>query len=246
MNLDPAKEPRPRSYSSHLMAALEGLISGFVFFGAASVAVPIIPDRASLFLRAMRSGTCLALGTPSFILMGRIVFLAWSLRIRTVQQPSLGFVLPPGFDEHAVLDLYVMGLSAGVLGVWVPTLEVLGTLLGIVLVASGSSVAASISTTFLVFIFIALGLYLACGVCLRATAPFDGLITKGTTPTKVMWVLCAVGHCAILYGSFYSPDIGRAVGFVLGFIHIVRLLQQAFSWPGGSWEEVVLNSEERV
>lgn len=180
---------------------------------------------------------------PLLVFAGRFAFLVASLRYKTVQQPSLGFALPHGFDEHAVLDLYLMGLGASLLGGGVPALEILGYLLGTLLI--GPSMAVSIAKAFLAFIVISPAFYYAFGVCLKAAAPLNGLIPY-TTPKKGMWVLSAIGHLAILCGSFYSPDVDRKVGFTLGLIHLIRLLQQAFAWPGGAWDEVMLNTEEWI
>lgn len=191
----------------------------------------------------MRTGACLALGMPSLILAGRFAFLVASLRSKTVQQPSFGFTLPYAFDEHAVLDLYVMGIGASLLGGGVPALEILGNLLGTLLV--GPSMVVSIAKAFLAFVLISPAFYYAFGECLKAAAPLNGFIPH-TTPKKGMWVLSAIGHSAILCGSFYSPDVDRKVGFVLGFIHIVRLLKQAFAWPGGAWDEVVLSTDDWI
>lgn len=241
----PPKEPRPRSSTSYLIATLEGLVSGAAFLGASTVALPIIPneDHPFVIVRAMRTGACLAIGMPLLILVGRFAFLVTSLRYKTVQQPSLGFALPHGFDEHAVLDLYLMGLGASLLGGGVPALEILGYLLGTLLV--GPSMAVSIAKAFLAFVVISPVFYYAFGECLKAAAPLNGLIPY-TTPKKGMWILSTIGHCAILCGSFYSPDVNRKVGFILGFIHLVRLLQQVFAWPGGAWDEVVLSTDDWI
>lgn len=125
-----------------------------------------------------------------------------------------------------MLDLYVIGLGAGVLGVCVPGLEIVGSLLGVMLQSSSGVMAI------LVLFALIPGVYLAVGAWLSAGVPAEGL-SAHTRLTKVMWGLCVVGHVVLLAGCFYSPDIERALGFLLGLVHIVRLLRQVFSYPGG-------------
>lgn len=229
------------SYKYLVLATLEGFFSLVAFYSALAVAMPVMhampkPHAGSYDLpaspafpaeRAVRSGASLALGAPFFLLAARCAILALGrLRSPEVPQPRLGFPLPVGLDENAMLDLYVVGLGAGVLGVWVPGLEIVGSFLGTMLKES-----SSVWSVFALFAVVP-GVYLAAGAWLSASTPAEGFAAH-TRPTKAMWGLCAAGHVVLLSGCFYSPDIERAVGFVLGLVHIVRLLQQAFSYPGG-------------
>lgn len=138
-----------------------------------------------------------------------------------------------------MLDLYVIGVSAGVLGVFVPGLVVAGNVLGSLLLGWGSTWVV------LTFMVLVPGVYVAVGACLEACAPADGLAVHAQ-PAKAMWGLCAAGQVALLLSCFYSPDVGRAVGFALGLVHIVRLLQQAFSYPTGACEEGVSEGDVEV
>lgn len=226
-----------------MFATLEGVLSCLAFYSALAVAVPIMPAAAPpaaagspaqaaraafSVLKAVRSGAALALGTPFFLLAARCAILALGrLKTSEIQQPRLGFPMPAGLDADAMLDLYVVGLSAVVLGVCVPGLEVVGSLLGIML-KFASVVWAALG----LFVSIA-GVYLAVGAWLSAGAPTESFSIH-TRPTKAVWGLCAVGHAVVLAGSFYSPDVERSVGFSLGLVHIVKLLQLVFSYPGGA------------
>lgn len=218
------------------LLALEGLFSLLALRSAWAVAMPVMalqgnaPARApaSPVHRAMRSGAALELGMPFFLLVARLGILALAhLRSLEIQQPRLGFPLPAGFDENAVLDLYVIGLGAGVLGVVVPSLEVFGHLLGIVL--KGVSVVWCI----LALLVVPVGVYFALGAWLKVSSPAEGF-WLGTRPTTAMWGLCGVGHAAFVSGCFYSPDVVRATGFLLGLVHIVRLMQQVFAYPAAA------------
>lgn len=169
----------------------------------------------------------------------RFAFLVAGLKYPNTQQPSLSFPLPSGFDEHAVLDLYAIGVSAGVLGVFVPGLVIAGNMLGFLLLGWGSA------WVILAFIMLVPGAYVAVGACLEACAPADGLAVQAH-PGRAMWGLCAAGQVALLLSCFYSPDVGRPVGFMLGFVHIVRLLQQVFSYPTGACKEGVSEGDVDV
>lgn len=224
------------------MVTLEGALSLQALRSAWSVATPILrdastaaafPAHGSAMAMAMRSGAALVLGTPFFLLAFRCAILALR-RLGPgsrsgsggggLQQPRLGFPLPVGLDENAALDLYVIGLGAGVLGTCVPGLEVSGILLGRML--KDCSAIWSV----LALLVVVPGVYFSLGGLLSATAPAEGFIAH-TRPTKAMWALSAAGHVILLCGCFYSPDVGRTVGFLLGLAHIVRLLQLAFSYP---------------
>lgn len=214
------------------MAALEGFLSLQALRSAWSVASPVLSDDASASSHpghaAVRSGVALTLGTPFLMVVVRCAILALRrLGGRTeVQQPRLGFPLPAGLDENAAADLYVVGLGAGVLGTCVPGLEISGLLLGRAL--KGISAAWSVAAALVVVP----GVYFALGALLSASAPAEGF-SAHTRPTKAMWGLCGAGHVVLLCGCFYSPDVERGVGFLLGLAHIVRLLQLAFSYPAG-------------
>ena len=223
------------------MAALEGFISWAAFCAVWTTAIPIISadEQALGVARAVRSGACLAIVTPFLLGVVRFSILVVGLRYPGAQQPSLPFPVPPGFDEHAVLDLYVIGLAAGVLGVFVPGLVIAGNVLGSVLVDWSSTWVV------LTFMLLVPGMYVLVGAVLEACAPEAGLVVHAQ-PSKAMWGLCAVGQVALLLSCFYSPDVGRALGFVLGLVHIVRLLQQVFSYPTGACEEGVLAGDVEV
>jgi len=221
------------------MVALEGLLSLQALRSAWSVAKPIMRDSSAAAFpvhSAMRSGAVLALGTPFFLLAFRCAIVALR-RLGSssrsggagaggLQQPRLGFPLPAGLDDNAALDLYVIGLGAGVLGTCVPGLEVSGILLGRMLKE------CSAVWSVLALVVVVPGMYFSLGGLLSATAPAEGFVTH-TRPTNAMWALCAAGHVILLCGCFYSPDVGRRVGFMLGLAHIMRLLQLAFSYPAG-------------
>lgn len=232
---------RPRSASSLALAALEGLISWAAFCTVWSTAIPIISadEQALGVARAVRSGACLAIATPFLVLVVRFTILVAGLRYPGVQQPSLHFPVPPGFDEHAVLDLYAIGVAAGLLGVFVPGLVIAGNVLGSVLVDWSSAWVV------LTLMLLVPGVYVLVGACLEACAPEAGLVVHAQ-PGRAMWGLCAAGQVALLLSCFYSPDVGRALGFVLGLVHIVRLLQQVFSYPTAVCEEGVLAGDVEV
>ncbi len=221
------------------MVALEGVLSLQALRSAWSVATPVLSDLSSAAFpadSALRSGAALVLGTPFFLLVFRCVIVVLR-RLGPgsrsggsggggggLQQPRLGFPLPVGLDEDAALDLYVIGLGAGVLGTCVPGLEVSGILLGRMLKE------CSAVWSVLALLVVVPGVYFSLGGLLSATSPAEGFVAH-TRPTKAMWALCAAGHVILLAGCFYSPDVGRRVGFLLGLAHIVRLLQLAFSHP---------------
>lgn len=176
----------------------------------------------------MRSGAALGLGMPFFLLATRFaIFALGRLRGSEAQQPRLGFPLPPGLDENAALDLYVLGLGAAVLGVFVPSLEVLGYLLGRVLLG--------VSAIWCLFALLVVPpvVCFALGAWFEASSPAEGF-RVGTRPTKAMWGFCGAGHVVLVLGCFYSPDVARALGFLLGLVHILRLLQQVFAFPAAA------------
>lgn len=236
--LDTSAGTKSRSAASSFAAAAEGLLSLAAFWGVLGTTVPVIPasERASPFHEATRSGACLSLGTPFLVLLVRCVLLAVE-RIKAIRQQqqqqqqqlplslSLWLPLPAGLDEHAVLDLYGIGLSAGMLGLGVPFLELTGFFLGVVLLRMSwvGRVVAFLATAVVVHLVFGEGR----GTCVSGEWFFlHGRRMKG------MLALCAAGHVVFLSSCFYSPDVARRVGFVLGFVHIVRLLRQAFSYPG--------------
>ncbi|CAM9373554.1 unnamed protein product [Laminaria digitata] len=225
------------------MAALEGLLSLAAFCAVWTTAIPIItPDehQALGVAKAVRSGACLAIATPFLFVLVRLAILIAGLRYPSAQQPSLHFPVPPGFDEHAVLDLYAIGVAAGVLGVFVPGLVMAGNVLG--------SVFVDWSSTWVVLTFMLLvpGVYVLVGACLEVCAPAEGAVVHARQPGRAMWGLCAAGQVVLLLSCLYSPDVGRALGFALALVHIVRLLQQAFSYPTGTCEEGVLAGDVEV
>lgn len=222
---------RRRSTASCLVAVLEGLTSAVALYSARAAVVPVIPaDAKGLAVqRAMRSGACLAISTPFLMLVARCVILVEGLRDPTVQQPSLGFPVPPGFDEHALLDLYVIGCGVGYLGLVVPALALMGHYLGTMVV--GWSIGWPIVWRMVGVALVINCMLLALRACSSVLAPAEGFVLH-TRPRRAMWVLCAVGHFTLLAGCFYSPDVDRAIGFVLGLVHILRLLRQAFLYPG--------------
>lgn len=180
---------------------------------------------ASPVHRAMRSGAALGVGVPFFLLAARVAILAaGQLRRSEIRQPRLGFPLPPGLDENAALDLYVIGLGAAVLGVFVPSVEIFGNLLGRTLQG------ASAVWCLLALVLVPVAVYCVLGALLKIGSPAEGFLL-GTRPTKAMWGLCSVGHVALVWGCFYSPDVGGGMGFMLGLVHIVRLLRQVFAYP---------------
>ena len=169
---------------------------------------------------------------PFLLLATRFTILALShlksLEVHVhLQQPRLGFPLAPGLDENAMLDLYVIGLGVAVLGIFVPFLEIFGHLLGRLL--------QGVSTVWCLFamVFVPTSVYYALGALLKVSSPAEGFLL-GTRPTKAMWGLCGVGHVALVWGCFYSPDVGRGMGFMLGLVHIVRLLRQVFAYPAAA------------
>lgn len=176
---------------------------------------------------AIDTGACLVLLTPLLVLAvrGGMLFVGKSRGYL-----GLGFALPPGVDEHAVLDLYLIGLAAGILGVCVPALELLGHWLGKAL-CSASGV-----WTFLVSVVVIPSVYFAAGVCLSELAPAEGFVPN-TRPRGTMWALCVLGHAVFLWACFYSPNVHVAFGYLLGFVHVVRLLKLVFSVPtnGEDW-----------
>lgn len=193
-----------------------------------SITSPSGSAAAFAMHRAMRSGAALGLGMPFFLLAARVSILAFGrLKGPGVQQPRLGFPLPPGLDEDAALDLYVIGLGAAVLGVVVPFLEICGNFLGVTL--KGESGGWSV----LALLVVPPVMYFALGAWLQVSSPAEGF-RLGTRPTKAMLGLCGIGHVAFVSGCFYSPDLVRAIGFLLGLVHIMRLMQQVFAYPAGA------------
>ncbi|CAM9949500.1 unnamed protein product [Ectocarpus sp. 13 AM-2016] len=239
----------PSSYGYIFLATLEGVLSASSFRSACAVSVPIISTfplnnpaeealisaSASAFAvaGAVRSGAALALGTPFFLLAARCAIFALNrVRIPAVQrlqlqQPRLGFPLPAGVDEKVAVDLYVIGLAAAVLGGCVPALEMAGIFLGDSLKGRPP---VWVVLAFLVLIPV---IYLALGAWLDLSSPGEGFIAR-TRPTTAMCGLCAAGHVILLAGCFYSPDVSRTLGFLLGLVHIVRTLLPAFAYPAGS------------
>lgn len=130
-------------------------------------------------------------------------------------------------DEHAALDLYAIGAMAGVFGVCIPALSLLGHVTGKLLVG------APVALTVVVLLALVPVVHIAVCACLRALSPAEGF-KPHTKPRKAMWGLCAAGHIALVCGCFYSPDVHGAVGYFLGFVHISRVLKIAFSFPGSS------------
>lgn len=144
--------------------------------------------------------------------------------------------MPRGTDEHEVLDLYLIGAAAGVLGCVFPALTELGHCAGVLL--KGASVVWIV----LAVLAAVPGTYLAIGACLEALAPAEGFtlisletLNSGSSserPRAGMWAMCGLGHFVLVSSCFYSPDVHGAIGYILGFVHIVRLLKLAFSFPG--------------
>lgn len=154
---------------------------------------------------------------------------------------NLSFGVPRGTDEHEVLDLYLIGAAAGVLGVCVPAIEQLGHCAGAVL--KGASVVWIV----LAVLVAVPAMYQALGACLGGLSPTDG-VTLGSVerldsgdrpnsadsqrPSAGMRVLCGLGHLVLVTSCFYSPDVHGAMGYILGFVHMMRLLKLAFAFPG--------------
>lgn len=227
--MTPSPETRPRRTLSHLVAVLEGLISAFALCSVWGPAIPVLPTErnASPLQGAMRSGACLALGAPFFVLAARCAILVASGANPAVQQPSFGFSLPPGIDEYAVADLYLIGIAAGVLGVCVPVIEIIGGFLGNLLAGSPELLVV------LALVLLAPGVYHGVGFVLEVLRPADGFVcTNG--PAKGMVGLCSVGHLVLLCGCCFSPDLERVVGFVLGSVHTLRILKPTLSYRRGA------------
>eukprot|EP00752_Nemacystus_decipiens_P013812 g12262.t1 len=109
-----AVHTRTRMTSSYVVfVTLEGLLSLVALWSSWAMASPVITMQGgasaspSPLHRAARSGA--ALGTSG--------------SEAQLQQPRLGFPLPPGVDENAALDMYAIGVGAAMLGVFVPSLE---------------------------------------------------------------------------------------------------------------------------
>ena len=220
------------------LVALEGLFSLLALRSAWDMATPVVAVQghasagpsasASLVHRALRSGAAIGLGMPFFTLATRLAIVALGqLKGSEAQQPRLGFPVPPGLDESAALDLYVIGLGAAVLGVFAPALEVVGNLLGRML-----QEASAIWCLFALLV-VPPAVYLALGAWFEVSSPAEGFLV-GTRPTKAMWGFCGIGHVVFVSGCFYSPDVARAWGFLLGLVHIVRLLRQVFAFPAAA------------
>lgn len=209
------------------------IISAFPLHSPAEEALISASASAFAVAGAVRSGAALALGTPFFLLAARCAILALNrVRIPAVQrlqlqQPRLGFSLPAGVDENVAVDLYIIGLAAAVLGGCVPALEMAGIFLGVSL-KGRSPVWVLVASLVLIPV-----IYLALGAWLNLSSPGEGFIAR-TRPTTAMWGLCAAGHVILLAGCFYSPDVSRTLGFLLGLVHIVRTLLPAFAYPAGS------------
>lgn len=189
-------------------------------------ASPSASASGSAVHTALRSGAAMELGLPFLVLAARVSILALGhLRSSSevLQQPRLSFPLPAGLDENALFDLYVIGLGSAVLLFVVPCLEIVGNLLGHML--TGASAAWGV----LALLVVPAGVYFALGAWLKASSR-----PKGTRPTKIMWGLCGAGHVAFVSGCFYSPDVARATGFLVGLVHIARLLQQVFAYPAAA------------
>lgn len=202
---------------------LEGVLSAFSClhtWRGATLVVSGVVARERL-QTALRAGTFFALVTP-LVMLG--VRGAVSVLGKNRAMLTLGFVISPTVDEHAVLDLYVIGLAAFVFGVVVPVLELFGYGLGLAF--------AGVSALWAFFVFVAAVAltYLATGACLDRLAPAEGFLMN-TRPRKSMWAISGAGHLAILWFCFYSPDARGLVGFSLGLVHILRLLLVAFSLP---------------
>lgn len=214
---------RRRSTASAVTAGVEGLLSLAAFWGVSDSASFVIPgsEPHHPLHSAMRSGACFALVTPFMMLLARGVELTPGNSKRHLR---LGFSVPRGFDKHAVFDLYLMGLAAGVLGAIVPGLEILGHWMGTLLVNT------FVLWRILVVVVVVPGMYFAVGACVNALSPAEGFVVH-TRPRRGMWGLCAVGHAVITLSCFYSPDVHGRTGYALGFVHIARLLKLVFSFP---------------
>lgn len=201
-----------------------GILSATACLSACGAAALVVrgKDAHDVLRSAMRTGACFAMSTPFLILAIRGCAMAAR---KGRAQLSLGFAVLPSVDEHAVFDLYVMGVLACGLGVCVPTTALLGHLMGIML--RGWSAMLAI----LAFAPLIPGVYFATGVCLDQLAPHEGLMPN-TRPRMPMWAGSLTGHVAILWACFYSPDVYAVLGFALGFVHLGRLLELAFSIPG--------------
>lgn len=216
-----------------MAAAVEALLSLAAFWGVANAAMPVIPasERASPFHAAARSGACLSLATPLLVLVVRCAVLMLDRVNKSHQQQQqhllllLGLPLVAALDEHAVHDLFGIGLGAGMLGLVVPILQVTGCFLGFMLLAM------SVVVRVIAFLVTAVVVHVAFGAGVGACSPGEGFSVH-VQLFRGMLALCVVGHVLFLSSCFYSPDVARGVGFVLGFVHMVRLLKEAFACPG--------------
>lgn len=224
---------RPRSTASSIAAAVEGLLSLAAFWDVANPAMPVIPpsELTSPFHAAARSGACLSLATPLLVVLVRCAVLMLDRVNKSRQQqqqhllPLLGLPLVAALDEHAVHDLFGIGLSAGMLGLVVPILQITGCFLGFMLLAMSGVVRV------IAFLATAVVVHVAFGAAVGACSPSEGFSVH-VRLFRGLLALCVVGHVLFLSSCFYSPDVARGFGFVLGFVHIVRLLKEAFACPG--------------
>lgn len=227
-----------RSTISSTIALLEAILSAAAVSSVSDAVLIVLPgdgDMSSCLLLAIRSGACLALATPFLMLVARGVMLVMGQR----RHLAISFAMPRGTDEHEVLDLYFIGAAAGVLGCIFPALTELGHCAGALLKdASVVWIVLAVLTT-------VPGTYLAIGACLEALAPAEGLTLNSLEtlsssssssslqrPRTGMWTMCGMGHVVLVSSCFYSPDVHGAIGYILGFVHMMRLLRLAFAFPG--------------
>lgn len=183
--------------------------------------------------RALRGAASFALAAPLLMLAARGAMIVLGKRCGPL---GLGFAMPPAVDEHAVLDLYVIGLAACAFGVVVPALQWFGYCLGKALLVM------SAAWTLLAFAAVVSLTYVAAGACLRVLAPAEGFVVN-TRPRKAMWALSGAGHALMLWSCFYSPDVRGPVGFSLGLVHTARLVGVGLSFPASCEEFVAANPD---